>query len=370
MPLSRPSSLGSIPIGPGCRLGRRGLAWPRLLAICLAVCCCLAAGCGDRSGEDKPASVEPGGIFQRRAPAPPKPAVRRLLLIGDSLSISLGEQLERALAGAPGLDFVWDGTKSTGLTRPELLDWPRHLRDLVSQRPPDVVLVMLGTNDTMPVTAPDGGHILFGDSGWDAAYAAKAEELLAICRQANPKVTIYWVGAPTMGEPTLAAGVDRINAALNAMCQADGCRFINTRSAFADDQGRFARQAKDVASGETVAIRTPDGVHLTENGSRLLAGQVLEALTAREHLPAWAAVDELLRRSRDLRPVADPPPPPVRPVVRKPVKTLPHTIRSGETLAEIARRNRIRPEDIEATNPGLDPRRLTVGTVIRIPRYR
>lgn len=369
MPLSRQNKFGFSPISPGCRPGRPGHFWPRVLVLCLALCCGLAAACGDRPDEDRHAAVEPGGIFQRRAPAPPKPAVRRMLLVGDSLSISLGEHLERVFTGAPGLDFVWDGTKSTGLTRPELLDWPRHLRELVRENPPDIVLIMLGTNDTMPVDAPDGSHILFGDPGWDAAYAAKARKMLDICRQANPKVDIYWVGAPAMGEPNLAAGVARINATVDAMCRDDGCRFIDNQAAFADAKGRFTHQARDAASGETVAIRTPDGVHLTESGSRLLAGQVLEAL-APQHLPHWAAVDEMLARARDLRPVADPPPPPPKPVVKKHVRTVPHTIRAGETLAGIARRNRVTTKDIEAVNPGLNPRRLTIGHVIRVPRRR
>ena len=158
------------------------------------------------------------------------------------------------------------------------------------------------------------------------------------------------------------------------MCRDNGCHFIDTWTPFADNQGHFARQAKDGASGEIVAIRTPDGVHLTESGSRLLAGQVLQALSQGEPFPAWAAVDELLARSRDLHPVVDAPQPVVRPTPRpvaKPsAKTLPHTIKAGETLTSIAHRNRIAPEDIEAVNPGLDPRRLTIGTVIRIPRRR
>jgi hypothetical protein len=341
------------------------------VAVCLVLGCCLGAAC-DRATEKAPPAtpIEPHDLFSRRAPAPPQPAVRQLLLIGDSLSISLGEQLERSLAGAPGLDFIRDGTRSTGLTRPELLDWPRHLRELTRQHPPDIAVIMLGANDVMPVEGSQGNHVQFADPAWAKAYAAKARELTAICRQANGRVSLYWVGVPTMADPALAAGVAQVNAALRAMCQEDGCRFIDTHRAFADENGRFTRQARDAATGELVTIRTADGVHLTENGSRLLAGQVLDVLARREHLPAWAGVDELLARFRDLRTVEDLPPPPAKSVAGKHGKTDFHTIKSGDTLAIVARRYGVASKDLELLNPGVDWRRLSVGQKLRVPRGR
>jgi len=361
------SPAGSVALRPWplriARLGR--------LALFIVLGGCLLAAC-DRKAEKTPApaTVEPRDIFRHRAP-PLLPAVRRLLVVGDSLSISLGEQLERALAGTPGLDYAWDGTKSTGLTRPELLNWPQHLRQLTDRQAPDIVVIMLGANDVMPVDNPGGGRIQFEDPAWAMAYAVKAQELTAICREANPRVAIYWVGVPSMGDPALASGVRKVNAALRAMCRTADCRFIDTHAAFSDTADHFSRHARDTATGDIVSIRTADGVHLTENGARLLAGLVLAPIAATEKLPVTAGMDELLARSRDLAVVPDPEPSSQPSAVPHRIDSgRVHTIKSGETLASIAKQLHLPEQDILAVNPGVNPRRLAIGQKLRLPRKR
>lgn len=348
-----------------------------VLALLTVLLCLCGAACSQDDPQKTPSATPtapPTAATPGKRPAASAAAVtRRVLVVGDSLSISLGEQLEHALAGAPGVDFTRDGTRSTGLTRPELLDWPARLRDLTAQTPPDVAVIMLGANDAMPLTAADGSRTYFENPAWVEAYAAKARELVDICKQANPAAAIFWVGVPSMGEPTLGAGVKQINAALAAMCAATGCRFISTEAAFSDSEGRFTRHARDAATSETVPIRTADGVHLTDSGSRLLAGVVLQSLTGRELLPPTAGTNELLAQARDLRAVADEP---RQPAKEPPAKAKPrashktYTIRNGDTLLTIAKRLGLDPDDIAAVNPGVDSRRLSIGQTLRLPVKR
>jgi lysophospholipase L1-like esterase len=302
-------------------------------------------------------------------------------VVGDSLSISLGEQLEHALAGAPGLDFSRDGQRSTGLSRPELLDWPTRLRELVAKAPPDIVVIMIGANDVMPLTAADGSRVYFDQPVWDDTYAAKARELVAICRQANPDVAVSWVGAPPMGDAALNAGVKRVNAVLSRMCAEAGCRFIDAEAAFSDPEGRYTRHARDAATAEATAeataIRTADGVHLTEAGARLLAGVTAASLAGKEHLPPAAGLDELRAQARDLRPVADPAPQPQREASGKTkvqAKARPsgkvYNVRDGDTFRLIAKRLGVSEDDLVALNPDADPRRLSIGQPLRLPVRR
>jgi|GEM_PF-1102790 len=346
----------------------------RLLAVLLG-CVCLAGPACSRDEADtrqQSASVAPTDVFSLRAPRPPSPASRRILVVGDSLSISLGEQLERALAGAPGIDYSRDGARSTGLTRPELLDWPAHLRERVAKDRPDVVVIMIGANDVMPVTGPDGSRVYFDSPAWPAAYAAKARELVTVCRQTNPDVVVYWVGVPSMGEASLSTGVLQVNAALAAMCEAqDGCRFIDTQAAFSDPEGRFTRHAKDAATGETAALRTADGVHMTDAGAKLLAGLVLKTLADKEALPTTAGMDELRAFARDIRPVPEEapqrpertPPPPRKVKATNKV----YAAKNGDTLLTIARRLGVNADDLAAVNPDVDPRHIAIGQNLRIP---
>ncbi len=361
---------------PAFRMGRL-LPW---ILCCLA--CLIVAACdgGKADGPGDAGKIAPSDLFSQRAPRRPgMPAIpgkeRRILVVGDSLSISLGEQLERVLSGTPGIEFTRDGLRSTGLTRPELLDWPARLRELASRLAPDVVVVMLGANDTMPVSGPDGGRIYFDNPAWSGAYAAKARELVAICREANPEAVVYWVGIPAMGEPSLATGSRQVNAALSAMCgDTPGCRFIDTQAAFSDPEGKFSRHGRDAATGDTVVLRTADGVHLTDGGARLLAGVVLAALADRENLPQSAGQDELRLYARDVRPVADEAHPAGRDVQVGPSPAKAggpvYTVKKGDTVLSIAKRLGMDPEELMAANPGLDSRRLSLGQPIRLPAKR
>ena len=348
-----------------------------LLACALCGLCLLGAACNGDGNETPPpqhADLAPTDVFSRRAPKPPRTdTARKLLVVGDSLSISLGEQLERALTGTPGLDFSRDGTKSTGLTRPELLDWPARLREHVAREAPDIVVIMLGANDVMPVEGPDGSRIYFENPAWAEAYAAKARGLVEICRAANPNVRIYWIGVPSMGEASLAVGAKQINAALSGMCAATGgCRFVDTQAPFSDSSGRFTRHGRDAATGDTVLLRTPDGVHMTESGAKLLAGVAMAAVTAGEKLPPSAGADELRAYARDLRPLAEAAPEPARetPVSKAKPSRKTYAVKKGDTILGIARKLGVPAADLAAVNPNVDSTRLSLGQELRIPVKR
>jgi|SRR5688572_801643 len=45
-----------------------------------------------------------------------------------------------------------------------------------------------------------------------------------------------------------------------------------------------------------------------------------------------------------------------------------YTIASGDTISKVARKFAVKPDAIEAENPGLDPTKLKVGQKIRIPK--
>ncbi len=70
-----------------------------------------------------------------------------------------------------------------------------------------------------------------------------------------------------------------------------------------------------------------------------------------------------------------PTPPTLAPGASKPSTTLPaqilstktHTVRSGETLASIARKRGVKLADLQAANPSVDARKLRAGQTLRVP---
>ncbi len=212
-----------------------------------------------------------------------QPPNEKLLVIGDSLSIPLGKQLEDYFSKIPGIYFKRLGKVSSGLARPDFFDWERTLDKLAATMQPNTVLIMIGTNDNQSLKRGDGTTVHFGEKAWDAEYKRRMNRLFELCAQNNPNVKIFWVGAPIMGRPDLTKDVERINHVVRSLCDAKpNCQFIDTWDALADEQGRFTNHIVDI-TGERIRLRANDGVHLSLTGANILAGRCLQTLE--ESLP-------------------------------------------------------------------------------------
>ena len=373
---------------------------------------------------------------------PAAPAVKRILLVGDSLSIGLGKQLETAFAGQASARFAYLGKVSSGLANPAFFDWEAQLAAQVASHHPDVVLIMLGANDDKPLPTGQGRTAAFGTKAWEGQYAKRIARLHGIARSLNPSAAVYLVGVPVMGDAAFNASMDRVNAVLaGTAASLPDCSYIDVRDVLADDRGAYAPVAK-TPSGAVVKLRADDGVHISGAGSRLLAARLIESIA----VPAGLSQGALLASidNRDLTPVARAAQSPVRvaelgrpavptlapaaPVVAgpatlaaaeavapKPARPVPavaavapkttdlpaappvspasptrpqavalaarpapaavapapsaaaYTVADGDTVWSVAKRLGVSPDALVAANPGLDPRRLSIGQRLAAP---
>jgi hypothetical protein len=228
------------------------------------------------------ALVKPGApattgvsVSERKPLATPRESV---LVIGDSLSIPLGQRLEEHFGRMDDVAFKRVGKVSSGLARPDFFDWEFNLNDLAKTMRPNKVVIMIGANDNKPLRRADGSVAQFGGRDWEDEYARRMQRLFNICRSYNSKVKIYWVGVPVMGEPKFNTEVRKINTVIASLCQkANNCFYVDTWDALADGRGQFTAFIVD-QTGERVRIRTDDGVHLAPLGSRILATRFLNAM--------------------------------------------------------------------------------------------
>ena len=175
-------------------------------------------------------NLTPKGLFD--VPLP-KRQIRSLMVVGDSLSISLGEQVETSLATAPRLSFARLGKVSSGLARPDFFDWDRHMEDMAARNKPDAVVVMIGANDNQHLRQADGSQVYFGTPEWDRAYAAKVRRVVETCRRYNPQASIFWMGAPVMASPALSRDLRHINALVaQVMERTRDCHYVDTWKLF------------------------------------------------------------------------------------------------------------------------------------------
>ncbi|WP_144004883.1 SGNH/GDSL hydrolase family protein [Solidesulfovibrio fructosivorans] len=234
----------------------------------------------------KTTSPAPAPVAKAAAPRPSLGIApgRSVLVAGDSLSIFLANALRPMLAGRPGTSFTARGKVSSGLARPDFFDWEREMAALAKAKP-DTVVIMIAANDDKTMTRPDGKKVAFGRPGWNAEYARRVRRLVTLARSHNPAARIYWVGSPVMANPRLNADVAAINAVIaKEIAALPGCQYVDVWRTLADASGHYARTLP--APGGPRTARTPDGVHLTPYGAKLLANAALTSMS-----PAVAQLD-------------------------------------------------------------------------------
>jgi hypothetical protein len=220
---------------------------------------------------------------ERGLPAllPTAAARLRVLEIGDSLGIDFGDQLQSQLDATGIALTTMASLGDTGLANASYYDWPAHLVTLLGTYHPQVVVVFIGANDDQGLYV-DGTAAAPGTPAWAAGYGQRVDAVVREATGAGARVV--WVGMPPMANSDLNTAMQLENM----ICQHEtetfsGTLYVSSASVLSDASGHYETDGVD-ASGQEVALRTPDGVHLTAAGAGLLARSVINAVDTRWHL--------------------------------------------------------------------------------------
>lgn len=205
----------------------------------------------------------------------------RVLVIGDSIGIDLGQPLVADLSATGVANATLDGQIDTGLSRPDYFNWPAELAiDLANDRP-QLVVVMMGANDPQSLVGPDGSTP-YGAPGWTSEYGQRVGTLIGEAKTAGAHVV--WVGMPPMARPDLNSGMQLLNSVVESQIATDpDATFVSSVGVLGDGNGNFAAYLPD-SSGAEVNVRTPDGIHLAPGGGERLSQAVLAALRTKLHI--------------------------------------------------------------------------------------
>jgi hypothetical protein len=227
-----------------------------------------------RAIRDGPAPI-PTGQGRTLVPLLPTTALPlRVLEIGDSLGIDLGDQLKSQLDATGMTRTTVASVGDSGLSNTTYLDWPDHLAGLLNTDRPQIVVVFMGANDDQGLyvngiaSAPD-------TLAWVEGYAQRVNDLVREATSFGARVV--WVGMPLMANPDLNAAVQRENAIYERETKSFSATLYVSSSAVLDASGVYETNGEDT-SGVPVALRTPDGVHLTPAGAGVLAQAVIKAV--------------------------------------------------------------------------------------------
>jgi len=296
-----------------------------------------------------------GGFFGDRAPPqqlqqprvdyshPPAPEKRdtvpdqTVLVVGDAMADWLAYGLEDALSETPELGVVRKAKTVSGLIRyqpkGEPSDWAAAAKDILASEHPDVIVVMLGLHDRIPIhekaekaekdkkakkgakgkpdakegaakdAKPDAAKSEDGKAGDDAAQPAIAEDeedaappektapaANGIANFRDPRwVELYtrkieeligilkskgapvlWVGLPAVRGTKSTSDMLFLDALYRDAAGKAGITYVDVWDGFVDDGGRYLQQGPDF-EGQMRRLRSYDGVYFTKAGARKLA---------------------------------------------------------------------------------------------------
>lgn len=261
------------------------------------LCAVLLSACANGSAQDLGASLigggsdapavasgpqlpsRPGRLFTAEEPA-------RIMVIGDSLSQGFADALKASAAERGVAAVVTNrGRVSTGLSRSDFYDWPANFAELAASEKPDIVVAHFGANDMQGVVRPEN-KAGYGSEGWDAAYRAEVNRILATA--AENDIVLMWLGPAPDGNTNLGKHMTMIAPLFAEEAKAHNAIFLPLADFTSGPAGEYVTSV--AIGGKDVTIRTGDGSHFNGTGYRLVADRIL---------------DDLLRRFPDLEPGQD-----------------------------------------------------------------
>ena len=214
-------------------------------------------------------------------PEPTRASPLRVLVIGDSLGIDLGQSFVRDIDTTGLVATTIAARGDTGLANQAYFDWPARLPSMLAQARPNFVVVLVGANDDQGMYVRNV-PVNPASQAWSRAYARRVERLLAESQRAGARVV--WVGLPPMEDPQLGAATRRVNRIDETETRRHpDALYLPPPAALVTCAGQYKQSAID-GSGNTVQLRTPDHVHLTWSGAQVLADGVVAAIDHRWHL--------------------------------------------------------------------------------------
>ncbi|WP_164726921.1 SGNH/GDSL hydrolase family protein [Eikenella corrodens] len=238
--------------------------------------------------ESKPASAPP--VAQNTASKPLPERVRlsagdKVFFAGDSMMEGVAPHVQKWLSSQYGIDSLNLSKQSTGLSYPSFFDWPATIeKTLREDRKIRLLVIFLGPNDPWDFPNPEPGtrgYLKFQSPEWEQVYRQRIERILAAAQAADVKV--IWLGVPLMKSSRLNAQMRYLDR-LFASELAGKTIWLPTDKIMGGGDGQY-RDSISI-NGQTVRLRSKDGIHFTIKGQQLLAEQITGRI---DYQPAPAA---------------------------------------------------------------------------------
>jgi hypothetical protein len=210
--------------------------------------------------------------------AAPAEAKLTVLATGDSMIQLVDRQLAARLERGGRVRVRSDARISTGISKPLLLDWPRHARAQARRIRPRVTVVFLGANDGFDMRTPSHRLARCCGDAWVREYARRAGTMMAAYARGDAG-RVYWLLMPQARAGFFRRVYPRVNGALRLAARraARGVRLIALNHVFTP-HGRYRDTMR--WRGRRYRVRQRDGIHLSQAGAAIAASVVTGAIRA------------------------------------------------------------------------------------------
>jgi hypothetical protein len=213
----------------------------------------------------KPTRSKPNHLVAEKPKVAPGAYVA---VFGDGLAQMLTQGLTEALDDRPDLAVLHKTQDNSGLVRLDTADWAKKIHDYLESGPKiDLAVILIGSNDRQPISVKGKNYELLSPE-WREIYAERIE---AVARQfAGKNIPLVWVGLPIMKDDAMAMDVSVFNDIYHEYSSKFAAKYIDVWEDFADEHGAYNAFGPDI-NGQTIRLRSNDGVYFTHAGARKLA---------------------------------------------------------------------------------------------------
>jgi hypothetical protein len=236
------------------------------------------------TGTTQPPVTTTTTLPPRRTPTAEAPL--RIAMFGDSLMGQISMALGRLVRDDPRIHVDADYHVSTGLARPDVLDWPAYLAQQLEALNPEVVYLNFGGNDDQDMQLADGTRVSIHTSEWRAEYSRRVALTMDVAAQHDR--TVVWIGLPAERPERLHLMKDVMSEVAREQASIrPRVRYIDLVSLLTP--GGQYRDDFVFPDGSSVRVRERDGVHLSTSGGDIVAPVLLEAIATEWNLVPPAA---------------------------------------------------------------------------------
>lgn len=206
----------------------------------------------------------------------------KVLFAGDSIMQGIAPHLQKWLKSQYQVDSINLSKQSTGLAYPSFFDWPKTIEQtFLNDDNVKLLIILVGANDPWdfpdPATKKGIPYLKFKSDTWEKVYLERVNRIVKAAKMVNAK--IIWLGIPYMKRPVLNSQMDYLEGILSKELNGtkDNVLWLPTNHLLSDGASHY--QDTMVLNGETVQVRTKDGIHLTTRGQQFMADYIASYIT-------------------------------------------------------------------------------------------